>query len=373
MTDRELAKAYEPKDVEPRWYAFWEKQGVFDASDDPNDTRPVYVVPMPPPNVTGSLHMGHALTCTLEDVLIRWQRMRGLQRALAAGHRSRGIATQMVVERQLKREGKTRHDLGREEFVERVWQWKAAERRAHRASSSACWAARPTGSAPKFTMDPDMSRAVREAFVRLYEEGLIYRATRLINWCLECRTALSRSRGRERGRRERRALRVRVPGRRRATGELVVATTRPETMLGDTAVAVHPDDPRYKHLHGKKLVAPVRRPRDPDHHRRDPGRPEVRHRRGEGDAGARLQRLRDRQAPRARGDQHPRRSTARSTRTAAQFAGLDRFEARKAVKKALDEKGLARGSEAARAHAAALPALRQRRRADDLDAVVRAR
>ena len=194
----------------------------------------------------------------------------------------------------------------------------------------------------KFTMDPDMSRAVREAFVRLYEEGLMYRATRLINWCPECQTALSdlEVENEEGANGELFEFAYEVEG----GGEIVVATTRPETMLGDTAVAVHPDDPRYTHLHGKRVVPPVRRPQDPHHHRRRAGRPEVRHRRGEGDAGARLQRLRDRQAPRARGDQHPQPRRHDERRRPAASQGMDRKVARKAVKQALDEKGLARGS-----------------------------
>src|SRR5688572_7979613 len=186
----ELPKAYEPAAVEPRWYEYWREREVFRASDDPSDARPVYVVAMPPPNVTGSLHMGHALFGTIQDVLVRHKRMQGLNVLWQPGIDHAGIATQTVVERQLRREGKSRHDLGREKFVERVWQWKdqSGGRIAEQMRVLGCSA---DWERLKFTMDPDLSRAVREAFVRLHEEGLVYRATRLINWCSDCRTALS--------------------------------------------------------------------------------------------------------------------------------------------------------------------------------------
>src|SRR4051794_22061827 len=171
----DLTKAYEPREVESRWYAFWEKEGVFEASDDPNDTRPVYVVPMPPPNVTGSLHMGHALTNTLEDALVRYHRMRGFNTLWQPGMDHAGIATQTVVERQLQRDGKTRHDLGREEFIKRVWQWKA-ESGGRIQIQQRVIGASPDWKRSKFTMDADMTRAVTEAFVRFHEEGLMYRA-----------------------------------------------------------------------------------------------------------------------------------------------------------------------------------------------------
>ncbi|MFZ5890759.1 MAG: valine--tRNA ligase [Myxococcota bacterium] len=253
----ELPKAYEPLEVEPRWYKFWVERGVFRASLDPNDERPAYTIAMPPPNVTGSLHMGHALY-TIQDVLARHKRMQGHNVLWQPGIDHAGIAAQIVVERQLRREGKSRHDLGREKFVERVWQWK--EQSGGRIAEqmrvlgySADW------ERSKFTMDPDMSRAVREAFVRLYEEGLIYRATRLINWCSDCRTALSDlevENEETNGELYEFAYEVAEADASAGARELVVATTRPETMLGDTAVAVHPDDERYKHLHGKKLKHP---------------------------------------------------------------------------------------------------------------------
>jgi valyl-tRNA synthetase len=250
----ELTKGYDPTDVEARWYEFWDKHGVFEASDDPKDTRPAYVIPMPPPNVTGSLHMGHAQRCTLEDALVRYNRMKGKNTLWQPGIDHAGIATQTVVERQLAREGKTRQDLGREAFLERVWQWKA-ESGGRIALQQRVLGASPDWRRSKFTMDPDMSRAVREAFVRLHQDGLMYRATRLINWCPECHTALSdlEVENEEGANGELFEFAYKVVG---AGEELVVATTRPETMLGDTAVAVHPDDPRYTHLHGKMLVHP---------------------------------------------------------------------------------------------------------------------
>jgi valyl-tRNA synthetase len=253
----ELPKAYEPAEVEPRWYQFWLDQGVFRA-DDSDEKRDVYVIALPPPNVTGSLHMGHALMGTIEDVLIRHKRMEGKNALWQPGIDHAGIATQLVVERQLQREGKSRHDLGREKFVERVWQWKekSGGRIAEQMRVLGCscdW------ERTKFTMDPDMSRAVTEAFVQLHEQQLIYRATRLINWCSECHTALSDlevENEEAQGELYEFAYPAADPDPAAGVTELVVATTRPETMLGDTAVAVHPDDPRYTHLHGKKLRHP---------------------------------------------------------------------------------------------------------------------
>src|SRR5688572_22906033 len=254
----ELPKAYEPRDVEPRWYAYWLEHGVFKASVAPNDERPVYALMMPPPNVTGSLHMGHALTGTFEDVLVRHKRMQGYNVLWQPGIDHAGIATQTVVERKLRREGKSRHDLGREKFEEQVWLWKeeSGGRIAQQQRVLGCSA---DWDRSKFTMDPELSVAVKEAFVRLYEDGLIYRATRLINWCSDCRTALSDlevENEESNGEMYEFAYPVAAADAGQGAAELVIATTRPETMLGDTAVAVHPDDPRYKHLHGKKLKHP---------------------------------------------------------------------------------------------------------------------
>ncbi|HTM46474.1 MAG TPA: valine--tRNA ligase, partial [Polyangiaceae bacterium] len=253
----EPLKPYEPNEIEPRWYQFWTEQGVFRAGVNANDTRPTYVIPMPPPNVTGSLHMGHALTGTIEDVLTRYHRMCGYNTLWQPGIDHAGIATQAVVERQLRREGLSRHDLGREKFLERVWQWKA-ESGGRIVEQQKVLGASADWERTKFTMDPDLSLAVKEAFVRLHEEGLIYRATRLINWCHDCRTALSdlEVENQENNGEMYEFAYLVNDAAAGSLNELVVATTRPETMLGDTAVAVHPDDPRYKHLHGKTLKHP---------------------------------------------------------------------------------------------------------------------
>ena len=255
----ELPKSYEPAEVEGRWFAFWAEHGVFRASLSPDDQRKPYVICMPPPNVTGSLHMGHAMFGTIQDVLVRHKRMQGYNVLWQPGVDHAGIATQTVVERQLKREGKTRHDLGREAFLARVWEWK--EKSGGRIvdqmkvlGCSADW------DRLKFTLDPDMVRAVREAFVRLYDDGLIYRATRLVNWDVTAQTVLSDLEvdieDNVQGELYEFAYPVVYADPSKGATELVVATTRPETMLGDTAVAVHPDDPRFTHLHGKKLRHP---------------------------------------------------------------------------------------------------------------------
>jgi len=337
----DLNKGYDPAEVEGRWYSFWEKNGVFKASDDPADTRPAYVVPMPPPNVTGSLHMGHAQRCTLEDALVRWNRMRGYNTLWQPGMDHAGIATQTVVERQLKREGKSRHDLGREAFEERVWQWKA-ESGGRIAVQQRELGASPDWDRSKFTMDPDMGRAVREAFVRLHEEGLMYRATRLINWCPECQTALSdlEVETEEGAQGELFQFAYRVEGENE---EIIVATTRPETMLGDTAVAVHPADPRYTHLHGKRLEHPFLLRTVPvitDDILVDPkfgtGAVKVTPAHDFNDfATGKRHRLEEINIFNLDGTLNDK---------AGPFAGLDRKKARNAVKQALEEKGLARGS-----------------------------
>jgi valyl-tRNA synthetase len=252
----ELPKAYEPAHVEPRWYRFWLEERVFRA--EASDARKPYVICLPLPNVTGSLHMGHALMGTLQDALIRHKRMQGRNSLWQPGLDHAGIATQAVVERQLRREGISRHDLGRDRFVERVWEWKEQSggrimEQMRALGCSADW------DRTKFTMDPDLARAVRESFVRLYEEGLIYRDTRLINWCGDCRTALSDLEvDNEQAQCSMYEFAYPVADADPSLGvtELVVATTRPETMLGDTAVAVHSSDARYQHLHGRMLKHP---------------------------------------------------------------------------------------------------------------------
>ena len=186
----ELPKSYEPAEVEARWFAFWAEHGVFRPSADPKDKRPTYVIAMPPPNVTGSLHMGHALFGTIQDALVRHKRMQGYDVLWQPGVDHAGIATQTVVERQLKREGTNRHELGREAFLARVWEWKekSGGRIVEQMKVLGCSA---DWDRLKFTMDADLARSVKEAFVRLYDEGLIYRATRLVNWDVEAQTVLS--------------------------------------------------------------------------------------------------------------------------------------------------------------------------------------
>ena len=336
----ELSKAYDPRDVETRWYAYWLEHGVFAASDDPADGRPVYTLPIPPPNVTGSLHMGHALTSTIEDVLVRSHRMRGFNTLWQPGIDHAGIATQTVVERLLKREGQTRHDLGREKFLERVWQWKA-QSGGRIALQQRVLGISVDWPRSKFTLDPDLTRAVREAFVRLYREGLIYRDTRLIHWDCEAQTVLSNLEvENEPANGELFEFAYPVEG---GEGEIVVATTRPETMLGDTAVAVHPDDPRYTHLHGKFVRHPFVDRRIPiitDAVLVDPkfgtGAVKVTPAHDFNDfATGKRHKLEELTILNLDGTMNA---------NAGPFAGLDRFAARKAVKKALDEKGLARGS-----------------------------
>ncbi len=253
-TQTDLPAAYDPTLAEGHWYPVWEQAGYF-APVMQSGGEPFCIV-IPPPNVTGSLHMGHALTNTLEDVLIRWRRMQGDKTLWVPGTDHAGIATQMVVERDLqKNEGISRHDLGRERFLERVWQWK--ERYGNRITEqlrvlgcSLDW------SREHFTMDAQLSRAVLEVFNRLHEDGLIYRAERLVNWCPRCHTALSDLEVEHEEAHAGELWSFAYP-LADGQGEIVVATTRPETMLGDTGVAVHPDDPRYKHLIGKHVRHPL--------------------------------------------------------------------------------------------------------------------
>ncbi len=251
----ELAKGYEHGEVEARWYPFWKARGFFHG-DEKDRSRPPFSIVLPPPNVTGSLHLGHALTATLQDVLIRWKRMSGFNTLWLPGTDHAGIATQMIVEKELKRtEKKSRHDLGREEFLRRVWAWKekygSRIGEQHQALGAALdW------ERERFTMDDGLSRAVREVFVRLHEEGLVYREKKLINWCPECHTALSDLEVDHEEDHHGQLWSFAYP-LADGSGEIVVATTRPETMLGDTAVAVHPEDARYRAMVGKKVRHPL--------------------------------------------------------------------------------------------------------------------
>ncbi len=262
---RHLAKAYDPTTIEDHWAEYWVRENLFakpapePGAASSQDSGQSFTVLLPPPNVTGRLHMGHMLNQTEIDILTRWRRMCGRRALWVPGTDHAGIATQMMVERQLAEEGKTRQELGREAFVERVWDWKrhyggAILAQMKRLGASVDW------QREYFTMDERLSVAVREAFVRLYEQGLIYRGAYIVNWCPRCQTAISDLEvvyDEHKGH----LWQIRYPvvdADGNETGEfLTVATTRPETMLGDTAVAIHPQDERYLHLHGKKLRLPL--------------------------------------------------------------------------------------------------------------------
>jgi valyl-tRNA synthetase len=250
--EEKLSKGYEPHDVEKKWYAAWEESGLFHA--DEKSGQDGYSIVIPPPNVTGVLHMGHALNNTLQDILARWKRMSGFEVLWMPGTDHAGIATQNVVEKQLAAEECDRHALGRDKFIERVWQWREESggkiiEQLKRLGASCDW------QRERFTMDEGLSTAVREVFVRLYDDGLIYRANRLINWCPRCHTALSDLEVEHEDKRGHLwHLRYPVIGSDRF---ITVATTRPETMLGDSAVAVNPEDERYADLVGGKVMLPL--------------------------------------------------------------------------------------------------------------------
>jgi len=329
----ELEKVYEPQRFEPRWAEWWVEKQFFVAGK--NKEAPVFSLVIPPPNVTGSLHMGHMLEHTEIDVTIRWYRMRGYDTLWLPGTDHAGIATQMVVERALAEEGLTRHQLGREKFEQRVWQWKeqyggTIRRQMIRLGASCDW------SRERFTLDPGLSRAVREVFVRLYEKGLIYRGEYMINWCPRCETALS----------DLEVVYDPTPSNlwyirypvKNSDRYLVVATTRPETMLGDTAVAVNPEDDRYRDLIGKTVILPLMNREIPII--ADPiADPQF------GTGVVKITPAHDPndfEAGRRHGlpsvkviDEH-----ARMTAEAGPYAGLDRFEARKRVVADLESQGL---------------------------------
>ena len=246
-----LAPQYDPSGIEAELYRSWRDRGLFRAQADAD--APAYVIMMPPPNVTANLHMGHGLNNTVQDVLIRFERMRGREALWLPGTDHAGIATQNVVERLLATEGKTRFDVGREPFVQRVWEY-VGETGATILSQLEAIGASCDWSRTYFTLDPDLSAAVREVFVRLYEKGLVYRGHYIINWCPRCLTALSNEEA-EKEDVDGKLYHLRYP--LEAGGHLVVATTRPETMLGDTGVAVHPDDERYRHLIGTRVRLPL--------------------------------------------------------------------------------------------------------------------
>src|SRR6266849_3779865 len=244
----EISKQYDPKQAEQHHYERWEREGFFAPEINRDRHAPPFSIVIPPPNVTGSLHMGHALQHTMMDVLTRFKRMCGYRTLWLPGMDHAGISTQLVVTRELKKEGLTRHDLGREKFVERVWKWKSESggqitKQMRREGASVDW------SRERFTMSEELSRVVREVFVRLYEDGLIYRGNRIVNWCPNDQTVLS----------DLEVLREPQKGKlyylrypvKSGSGTITVATTRPATMLGDTAVAVNPNDDRYQSLIGQ--------------------------------------------------------------------------------------------------------------------------
>ncbi len=251
---KELPKVYESREVEGRVYEMWEKNGCFEGRRDP-DKRPFTIV-MPPPNVTGQLHMGHAMDCTLQDILIRFKRMQGYAALWVPGTDHAGIATQIKVEEELRKsEGLTRYDLGREKFLERVWDWKhkfgnRIVEQQKKLGASCDW------SRARFTMDEGLSNAVRHVFVSLYNKGLIYKGSRIINWCPHCVTALSDAEV-EYKEKPGHLWHIRYPIAGEEGRYVTVATTRPETMLGDTGVAVNPEDGRYRDIVGKKCILPL--------------------------------------------------------------------------------------------------------------------
>lgn len=250
--EKNLPSVYNPKEVEEKWYEYWERENLFYAEAD--SKKEPFTIVIPPPNVTGQLHMGHALNNTLQDIIIRAKRMQGYSALWLPGTDHAGIATEAKVKEQLAEEGFSKYDLGREKFLERVWAWKEKYggtiiKQLKKLGSSCDW------SRLRFTMDEGLSKAVREVFVRLYEKGLIYRGDYIVNWCPTCKTTLSDievEHEDETGK----LYYVKYP-LKDGSGHLMVATTRPETMLGDTAVAVNPEDERYRHLVGKTLILPV--------------------------------------------------------------------------------------------------------------------
>lgn len=335
MAER-LPTRFEPSQFEGKWYAIWEKSGAF--TPKLPSSKPPFVILIPPPNVTGKLHIGHALQFTLQDVMIRFKRMDGFNALWLPGTDHAGIATQVMVERELAKEGLSRHQLGREKFLERMWSWK------HQYASNISSQAKALGAScdwtrERFTLDPMLSRAVIHAFVTLYNQGLIYRAHRLINWCPRCLTALS----------DLEVVHKEIDGGLwdfaypvEGGGELVVSTTRPETMLGDTAVAVHPEDDRYRHLIGRFIRHPFVDRRIPiiaDPVLVDPS------------FGTGAVKVTPAHDPNdfATGERHnlPKinilTEDGRINEEGGRFAGLDRFAARKAVLEALGELGLRRG------------------------------
>jgi len=338
MSSEPLAKGYEPTDVEDRWYSFWEEAGLFAARE--NSHAPAYSIVIPPPNVTGVLHMGHALNITLQDILCRYRKLKGDNVLWMPGTDHAGIATQNVVEKQLAAEGMDRHRLGREKFIEKVWQWRrqygsAIINQLKRLGAMCDW------DRERFTMDEGLSKAVRKVFVTLYQEGLIYQGDYIINWCPRCHTALADLEV-EHEEHDGRLYHVLYPFAE-GNGGLIVATTRPETMLGDTAVAVNPEDDRYRSIEHSHVILPLMNRKIPiirDDYvdvtfgtgalkvtpAHDPNDFDIGRRHGL-------------DSPKVIGDD------GRMSEAAGRFAGLDRFECRKAVVEELQKERLLKKTE----------------------------
>jgi valyl-tRNA synthetase len=348
MSQPDIPKVYNPQEAEKHWYPWWESQGYFRPEVNPGGTP--YCIVIPPPNVTGYLHMGHALQHTLMDILTRWRRMRGYQALWLPGTDHAGISTQVVVERQLAAEGLTREALGREEFEKRVWEWKehsggTIQRQMRLEGASVDW------SRERFTLDDGLSRAVREVFVRLREERLIYRDSYIVNWCPRCVTALSdleAPKQEVQGKLYYIAYKIKGSGirdqgsgvsdQRPATSDhIVVATTRPETMLGDTAVAINPADERYHHLRGATVILPIM----------ERELPVIETELVEKEFGTGVVKVTPAHDPAdyEMGRQYNLSSVVvidkygRMTAEAGRFAGLDRFEARQQILEELEKSG----------------------------------
>ena len=333
MSLKQFDKGYEPHEVEKRWYAYWENEQLFAAQDQSSQTA--YSIVIPPPNVTGVLHMGHALNNTMQDILCRYRRLRGDNVLWMPGTDHAGIATQNVVEKKLASEGTNRHQLGREKFIEAVWQWRekygsAITNQLKRLGASCDW------QRERFTMDEGLSKAVRKVFVQLYQEGLIYRGNYIINWCHRCHTALADLEV-EHEERDGHLYHIRYPYKD-GSGAIVVATTRPETMLGDTAVAVHPDDERYLDVKSDAVILPLM-------DREIPIIKDTYVDMSFGTGGLKITPAHDPNDFEI-GARHDLPSIkvisddGDMTAEAGRFEGLDRFECRDAVVKALEEKGL---------------------------------
>ncbi|MFL6353071.1 MAG: valine--tRNA ligase [Bryobacteraceae bacterium] len=330
----QLDKVYEPQRFEPHWAQWWIDSGLYCVDLSQAKSHHIFSLVIPPPNVTGSLHIGHMLDHTVMDVAVRWHRMKGDTTLWVPGMDHAGIGTQMVVERQLAAEGLTRQQLGREEFERRVWQWKEhyggrIQEQIRREGASVDW------SRERFTMDTGLSRAVRETFVRLWEKGLIYRGEYMVNWCPRCQTAISDVETVHEAV-ESHLWHISYP-LKSTDQRLTVATTRPETMLGDTALAVHPEDERYKHLHGKRAIVPL------------VGReiPVIADSIVDPSFGTGVVKVTPAHDPNdfEMGRRHGLEfvkvigEDGRMTSSAGPYAGLDRFEARKRVVAALEESG----------------------------------